>query len=406
MFVCKKFVPLQKRNKIITKVMKFIINGATLSHSLNSIMGLIAKNNTIPIVENFLFELKDNVLSIRATDLETLANINVELQEADAVGKTSVCVPAKEFYNLVNQLTAVPLTIFVNEDYSIDVNTTEGKYSYKGLEPDDYPQMTQIEDANVFTIKSSTLVKAINKTLFATSDDEFRPQMSGVFFEFSQKGLTFVGTDSHKLVRFRNVSFATDEERGFILPKKTLNILQRILASINQDIDVKVENNVSNIAFCFGNYNISCRLIDGKYPQYEQAIPLDNPNKLIINTSALLKSVKRVQIFANPSTNQIRFSLDEKHLTITAEDSNYGTRGREELPCSYEGDAMDVGLNAKYIVEILNNIETEDVCFEMSRPDRPCVITPYETEAKEEESTDESLLMLVMPVILMGDYDQ
>ncbi len=384
--------------------MKFIINGATLAHSLNSIMGLITKNNTIPIVENFLFELKGNNLSITATDLETLANIKIELQQAEEMGKNAVCIPAKDFSNLVSQLTAVPLTIFVNEDYSIDISTNEGKYSFKGIEPEDYPQMAQIDDANVFTIKSSTLVKAIGKTIFATSNDEFRPQMAGVFLEFSNKGLTFVGTDSHKLVRFRNSSFADQEERGFILPKKALNILQRILGSINEDIDVKVENNVSNVAFYFGNYNISCRLIEGKYPQYEQAIPTDNPNKLIINTSALLNAIKRVQIFANPTTNQIRFSISEKQLVITAEDSNFGTKGKEELSCSYEGEAMDIGLNAKYILEILNNIETEDAYFELSRPDRPCVITPY-AEAEETENTDESLLMLVMPVILMGnDY--
>lgn len=382
--------------------MKFIINGATLAHSLNSIMGLIAKNNTIPIVENFLFELKGNNLSITATDLETLANINIELQQAEEMGKNAVCVPAKDFSNLVNQLTAVPLTVFVNEDYSVDISTNEGKYNFKGIEPDDYPQMTQIDDANVFTIKSSTLVKAISKTIFATSNDEFRPQMAGVFLEFSKKGLTFVGTDSHKLVRFRNVSFATDDERGFILPKKTLNIIQRILGSINEDLDVRVENNGSNVAFYFGNYNISCRLIEGKYPQYEQAIPTDNPNKLIINASALLNSIKRVQIFANPATNQIRFSISDKQLIITAEDSNFGTKGKEGINCSFEGDPMDIGLNAKYIIEILNNIETEDVCFELSRPDRPCIITPY-AEAEETENTDESLLMLVMPVILMGN---
>ena len=382
--------------------MKFIINGATLAHSLNSIMGLIAKNNTIPIVENFLFELKGNNLSITATDLETLANINIELQQAEEMGKNAVCVPAKDFSNLVNQLTAVPLTVFVNEDYSVDISTNEGKYNFKGIEPDDYPQMTQIDDANVFTIKSSTLVKAISKTIFATSNDEFRPQMAGVFLEFSKKGLTFVGTDSHKLVRFRNVSFATDDERGFILPKKTLNILQRILGSINEDLDVRVENNGSNVAFYFGNYNISCRLIEGKYPQYEQAIPTDNPNKLIINASALLNSIKRVQIFANPATNQIRFSISDKQLIITAEDSNFGTKGKEGINCSFEGDPMDIGLNAKYIIEILNNIETEDVCFELSRPDRPCIITPY-AEVEGTENTDESLLMLVMPVILMGN---
>ncbi|MBR1770389.1 MAG: DNA polymerase III subunit beta [Bacteroidales bacterium] len=380
--------------------MKFIINGGTLSHSLNSVMGLIAKNNTIPIVENFLFVLKENTLSISATDLETLANINIELQQAEAMGKNAVCVPAKEFSSLVNQLKAIPLTIFVNEDYSIDIVTSEGKYSFKGLEPDDYPQMTQIEDANVFTINSAMLVKAINKTIFATSTDDFRPQMSGVFLEFSQKGLTFVGTDSHKLVRFRNVTYATEDARGFILPKKTLNIIQRILSSVNEDIEVKVENNTSNIAFYFGNYIISCRLIDGKYPRYEEAIPVDNPNKLIVNSSALISTIKRVQIFSNPTTYKIRIAVTDKRLTITAEDSNYGTRGKEELPCSYEGEPMELGLNAKFLLELLNNVETEDVCIETSRPNRPCIVLPYEETEEENSNSDESLLMLIMPVLL------
>jgi DNA polymerase-3 subunit beta len=377
--------------------MKFIIHGGTLSRSLNSIMGLVSTNSTIPIVDNFLFELKDKSLSITSTDLETIANLNIELQDAEDVGVNKVCIPAKMFLEIVSKLNNFPLTILVNEDYSIDISTDAGKYTLIGVNPDDYPVMTEIEEPNSVTVKSSTLVNAISKTIFATSTDEFRPQMAGVLFEFSNKGLTVVGTDSHKLVRFRNVSYASEDERSLILPKKTLSLINRILSSINEDIDVRIESNSSNIAFYFDTYHIVCRLIEGKYPQYESAIPTDNPNKLIIQNSLLLESVKRVAIFANPATNQIRFSLTEKELIIVAEDIDYQNKAKERLACNYTGDGIEIGLNAKYLVEMLSNIETEMVCFELSRPDRPCIIVPY--DEKEEEKED-SLLMLVMPVLL------
>lgn len=377
--------------------MKFIIHGGTLSRSLNSIMGLVSTNSTIPIVDNFLFELKDKSLSITSTDLETIANLNIELQDAEDVGVNKVCIPAKMFLEIVSKLNNFPLTILVNEDYSIDISTDAGKYTLIGVNPDDYPVMTEIEEPNSVTVKSSTLVNAISKTIFATSTDEFRPQMAGVLFEFSNKGLTVVGTDSHKLVRFRNVSYASEDERSLILPKKTLGLINRILSSINEDIDVRIESNSSNIAFYFDTYHIVCRLIEGKYPQYESAIPTDNPNKLIIQNSLLLESVKRVAIFANPATNQIRFSLTEKELIIVAEDIDYQNKAKERLACNYTGDGIEIGLNAKYLVEMLSNIETEMVYFELSRPDRPCIIVPY--DEKEEEKED-SLLMLVMPVLL------
>lgn len=377
--------------------MKFIIHGGTLSRSLNSIVGLISTNNTIPIVENFLFELKDKKLSITASDLETIANINIDLQDAETTGVDKVCVPAKMFVEIVNKLSNSPITIFVNEDLSIDISTDYGKYTLIGVSPEDYPEILQVEDAQKSVIHASTLVNGITKTIFATSTDEFRPQMAGVLCEFSEKGLTFVGTDSHKLVRLRNMEYASEEQRSFILPKKTLNLMNKILLSLNEEEDVKIENNISNISFIFGDYHIVCRLIEGKYPQYESAIPTDNPNKLIIQTAQLLDSVKRVSIFANPTTNQIRFSLTDKELVIIAEDIDYQNKAKEKLACNYQGDSFEIGLNAKYLIEMLNNIETENVCFEMSRPDRPCIIIPYEEEKQDEK---ENLLMLVMPVIL------
>lgn len=381
--------------------MKFIIQGGTLAHSLSSLMGVVGKNNTIPIVENFLFELKDKILSITATDFQTVANVNIELTDAEEIGISRVCIPSKDIFALVSQLSSIPLTIFVNEDYSVDINTDQGgRYNFKGIDPEDYPQMIEIEDKNEFIIKSSVLVNGINKTMFATSQDEFRPAMTGVLCEFSKKGLTFVGTDSHKLVRMRNTEYATDDERSFILPKKTCALMSKILSSINEDMDVRVENNVQNIAFYFDNYHFACRLIEGKYPQYDAAIPQENPNRLIVQKNALLESVKRISIFSNPTTHQMRFEITDKNIDIQAEDIDTMNKAKEHLACSYEGENITIGLNAKYLQEILNNIETENVLFEMSRPDRPCIIKPYDEEKSEDDK--QSLLMLVMPVILMN----
>ena len=253
----------------------------------------------------------------------------------------------------------------------------------------------------VDVIKRQTLVNGINKTLFAIATEDFRPQMTGVLCEFSPKGLTFVGTDSHKLVRLRNTSYATEDEKAFILPKKTLSLMSKILSSINEEFEVKVENNLSNIAFYFQNYHFACRLIEGKYPQYDSAIPNDNPNKLIVAKNSLLESVKRISIFTNPTTNQIRFEVNSKEIVIQAEDIDSQNKAQERIACSYEGEPMTIGLNAKFLTETISNVETENVCFEMSRPDRPCIVTPYDEETKESQK-EETLLMLVMPVILIN----
>ncbi len=382
--------------------MKFIVHGGTLARYLNSIMGIVGKSNTVPIVENVLFELKDKTLSLTATDLETAAEVSIELEDADMSGVTRVCVPGKELYTLVSQLTAFPLSIIVAQDFSIEISTANGgKYKFQGIDSEDFPQMIQIEDKNEFTIKSSTLVNGINKTIFSTSADTYRPQMTGILCEFSPKGLTFVATDAHKLVRFRNTSYATEDEKEFILPKKTCASLSKILQSINEEFEVKVENNSSNIAFYFQNYHFACRLIDGKYPQYDAVIPTDNTNKLILETSVLFESVRRISIFTNPATNQIRLEIAEKEITIRAEDTDAQNIAQEHIVCSYNGEPMTIGLNAKFLTEILNNIETENICIEMSRPDRPCIIIPYETEATDTPKV-ETLLMVIMPVVLVN----
>ena len=378
--------------------MKFIVHGGTLSRSLQSIYSVITTNNAVPILENFLFQLEEKTLSITASDIETTVTVKLELTDADASGLTQIAVPAKILSDIVKTFSNVPLSFIVDEEnYSIEITSGEGKYKLTGLSAEEYPRIATIEDASKITIPSSLLVNAISKTIFATGVEETRPQMTGVFCEQTENHITFVGTDAHKLVRYRRTDFTNDTPTNFILPKKPLNLMKNILVSYKEDADVLMEYNVKNVAFNFENYSIVCRLIEGKYPNYEAAIPKENPNKLIIDRIAFLSSVKRVSLFANQSTQQVRLKLSGSELIISAEDIDFSNAAKEKLSCNYDGEDMEIGFNAKYLLEMLNNVDTENVLIEMSQPNRAGILYPYEEKA---ESTAESILMLVMPVML------
>jgi DNA polymerase-3 subunit beta len=238
-----------------------------------------------------------------------------------------------------------------------------------------------------------TLANAINKTLFATGNDELRLVLSGVFCEFSQEDTTFVATDAHKLVRYKRTDAISKDSANFILPKKPLNLLKNLLGS--QETPVKLEYNKTNAFFSFSNINLICRLIDGKYPNYDAVIPTNNPNKLTIDRISLLTSIRRVSIFANQSTHQIRFKISGKELVLSAEDTDFSNEAKERLTCSYEGDDIEIGFNSKFMVEMLNNIDTDEVMLEMSAPNRAGILLPVNNDNKNED-----ILMLVMPVML------
>lgn len=378
--------------------MKFIVHGGTLSRSLQSIYSVITTNNAVPILENFLFQLEEKTLSITASDIETTVTVKLELTDADASGLNQIAVPAKILSDIVKTFSNVPLSIVVDEEnYSIEITSGEGKYKLTGLSAEEYPRIATIEDASKITIPSSLLVNAISKTIFATGVEETRPQMTGVFCEQTENNITFVGTDAHKLVRYRRTDFTNDTPTNFILPKKPLNLMKNILVSYKEDADVLMEYNVKNVAFNFENYSIVCRLIEGKYPNYEAAIPKENPNKLIIDRVAFLSSVKRVSLFANQSTQQVRLKISGNELIISAEDIDFSNAAKEKLSCNYDGEDMEIGFNAKYLMEMLNNVDTEYVLIEMSQPNRAGIMYPYEEKA---EPSAESILMLVMPVML------
>lgn len=379
--------------------MKFIVHGGTLSRSLQSIYSVVTTTNSaVPILENFLFQLEEKTLSITASDIETTVTVKLELSDAETNGLKQIAIPAKLLSDIVKSFSNVPLTFIIDEKtLAIELTSGEGKYKLTGLSAEEYPRVSTIDDASQITVPSSLLVNAISKTIFAAGLEETRPQMTGIFCEQTENDITFVATDAHKLVRYRRSDFTNDIPTNFILPRKPLNLIKNILVSYKEDADILVEYNINNVAFKFENYSVVCRLIEGKYPNYDAAIPKENPNKLIIDRAEFLNSVKRVSLFANQSTMQVRLSLGGNEVTISAEDIDFSNAAKERLACNYTGDDLEIGFNAKYLMEMLNNIETENILFEMSQPNRAGILYPYE---ETEEETTESILMLVMPVML------
>lgn len=380
--------------------MKFIINSQLFSKTLQALSGVITNNNTVAILNCFHFQLKDNELTIRTTDLETTLVSRIQLETAKEEGVNEVAVPAKILLDILKSFSDVPLNFSVNPDnYMIDIVVGDGKYRLAGQNPETYPVLRQAENTTKITLPASVLVNAISKTSFATSNDEMRQQMSGIYCEMNSESLTFVGTDAHKLVRYRRFDVSSEENSSFILPKKPIGMLKNIILLNKEDVDVVVEYNSTNVFFSFDNYFVACRLVDGKYPNYEAAIPKDNPNKLVMNRTEFLTSLRRVSIFANQSTLQVRLLCTEKELIISAEDIENSNDAKEKIPCEYEGERMEIGFNAKFLTEMVSNIDTENVMMELAHPSRAGILFPV----NEDEETKENILMLVMPVMLSAN---
>jgi DNA polymerase-3 subunit beta len=372
--------------------MKFIISSSLLLKNLQAAIGVINSNNTLPILDDFLFELKDDLLTITTSDLETTMTVTVKPDKSEASG--SVAIPAKILVDTLKTLPDVPVVFAIDPaTLLIELSAGEGKYKLSGHRSDEFPKTPPIEAPTAITIASGVLAKAISKTIFATGNDELRLVLSGIYCQLSPEDMIFVATDAHKLVRYTRTDSGATSTAAFILPKKPLNLLKNIL--LTQDSQVTLEYNRTNAFFSFSNVNLICRLIDGKYPNYDAVIPKDNPNHMMIDRLSLLNSIKRVSIFANQSTHQVRFKITGKELMLTAEDVDFANEGKERLTCSYDGEDMEIGFNSKFLLEMLGNIDTEEVRFEMSGPNRAGIILPVSSDAGPED-----LLMLVMPVML------
>ncbi|MGV6844851.1 MAG: DNA polymerase III subunit beta [Lutibacter sp.] len=369
--------------------MKFIVSSNQLLKQLQVLGGVINSSNTLPILDNFLFELNENELKISASDLETTMTTVIDV-ESDSTG--SVAIAARLLLDTLKTFPNQPLT-FKMEEGKVEISSSQGKYDMAYFDGNEFPKNISIESPKTTVIPGEILATAISKTIFAAGNDDLRPVMSGVFFQFNSESLTFVATDAHKLVKYSRTDISSADAAEFIMPKKPLNLLKSIL--VGSDADVTIEYNESNAKFTFDNVELICRLIDGKYPNYEAVIPKENPNKLTVDRSSFLNSVKRVSIFSNKTTHQIRLKMAGTELNISAEDKDYANKAEERLACEYIGDDMQIGFNSRFLNEMLTNLSATDVVLEMSLPNRAGILTPVDGV-----EDGELITMLVMPVML------
>ena len=370
--------------------MKFIVSSSQLLKQLQVLGGVINSNNTLPILDNFLFEVSENQLKISASDLETTMSAVVTI-ESDTSG--SIAISARLLLDTLKTFPDQPLTFKTEGDSIIEISSDQGKYDMAYFGGDEFPKSVSLPSPSKTIIPSNILATAISKTIFAAGNDDLRPVMSGVFFQFSSQNLTFVATDAHKLVKYTRTDVTADKTAEFIMPKKPLNLLKGILGAV--DNDVTIEYNDSNAKFTFDNVILVCRLIDGKYPNYDAVIPKENPNKLTVDRGTFLNSVKRVSIFSSKTTHQIRLKMAGTELNISAEDIDYSNKAEERLVCDYQGDDMQIGFNSRFLTEMLSNLNSNEVLIEMSLPNRAGILTPI--DGIEE---GEFITMLVMPVML------
>lgn len=370
--------------------MKFIASSSQLLKQLQVLGGVINSNNTLPILDNFLFELDNNELKITASDLESTMSSIIEVESES---KGAIAISSRLLLDTLKTFPDQPLTFKTEDNSTIEISSSHGKYDMAYFNGDEFPKAVAIESPSKTVINGGILAAAISKTIFAAGNDDLRPVMSGVFFQFSPESLTFVATDAHKLVKYTRTDVVAEEVAEFIMPKKPLNILKGILG--NNETDVTIEYNNSNAKFVFDNVVLECRLIDGKYPNYEAVIPKENPNRLTVDRKAFLNSTRRVSIFSSKTTHQIRLKMAGTELNISAEDIDYSNKADERLNCDYQGDDMQIGFNSRFLTEMLSNLESDDILIEMSLPNRAGILTPVDGTDEGEEIT-----MLVMPVML------
>jgi len=370
--------------------MKFIVSSTYLLKQLQVLGGVINSSNTLPILDNFLFEINGNALTVSASDLETTMSAQLDIESDD---NGSVAIPARLLLDTLKTFPEQPLTFVIEDNNTVEISSNHGKYALAYADGNEFPKSVTLEDPSATKMTGHILATAINKTIFAAGNDDLRPVMSGVFFQFSTEGLTFVATDAHKLVKYSREDVKASQTAEFIMPKKPLNLLKGILAASEEE--VTIEYNDSNAKFTFENTVLICRLIDGKYPNYEAVIPKENPNKLSIQRTQFLSSVRRVSIFSNKTTHQIRLKIAGAELNISAEDVDYSNKAEERLTCDYQGDDMQIGFNSRFLTEMLNNLTSDDVQLEMSMPNRAGILTPVDGLDEGEHVT-----MLVMPVML------
>lgn len=370
--------------------MKFIVSTNSLLKHLQSVQGVINSSSVLPILDNFLFEIEDKNLTICTTDLNTTMKTSLPIE---GKGKAKIAVPSKILLETLKSLPDQPITFsFDDNTFAIEINTDKGKYKLSGENGEDFPAIPEVSRTSSFSMPASALLSAVTNTLFAVGTDELRQAMTGVKFELDTNSINFVATDAHKLVLHTIKKIAIEETGGFIVPRKALNLLKSALPG--DDTLVTVDHNSTNVFFSFKEIHLVCRLIDQKYPDYTAVIPKDNTNILTINRAEFLNTLRRISIYSNKTTYQVRLKIKGSELQVSAEDLDFSNQADETLACEYSGNDMEIGFNARFLIEMLNTLGGATVRFEMSLPSRPGVMLPTDQEPNEKT------LMLIMPVML------
>ncbi|TAE17868.1 MAG: DNA polymerase III subunit beta [Bacteroidetes bacterium] len=375
--------------------MKFIVSSGVLHKQLSSISGVIVNNPIVPILENFLFVVKNSVLTASASDLQIsmTTSVDVECQE-----DMSIAIPAKKLMDTLKGLPDQPITMNINpDDFSIEITSYKGRYKLAGEDANDFPKIAQPDGKTKVTLSSELLGAAIGRTLFATGTDELRPAMTGILMKLEKNQVTFVSTDGNRLIRYTRKDVEADVEQSVIIPKKAFALLRSALPSSN--VDVVASFSGSNAFFAFEETSMVCRLIDERYPDYELVIPANNDKKLEVKRMELISSLKRLDVYANQSTHQVRLKVGGPTLQMFAEDLDFSNEATESILAEFEGEEeLEIGFNVRFMNEMLNNVTTDTVIFTFSMPSRASVILP---ETQEE---GEDMLMLLMPMLLNNNY--
>jgi DNA polymerase-3 subunit beta len=370
--------------------MKFVVYSATLLRTLNALKSVIPSNPLLNIAENFLFEINNGILTVTATDMQVvmISDLQVEANE-----NAAIAIPAKILLETVKNLPEQPITFSIDvANNTIEIQSSNGRYKISGEVAEDFPTIETIKSDLTVRFETGTIASALAYTLFAVSTDELRPQMNGVYFDFKPDYLNVVATDGHRLVRYQRTDIRAEQERGFLIPTKALEILKAALPSENMMLEVQF--NSRNAFFTFGSTRMICRLLDERFPDYENVLPLNNDKNLIVERAATLSSLKRLLIYANKVTNQVRLSLRPDTLIITSEDPDFSNEASETHTCDYSNEDFDIGFNAKWLSEMFANLASSKVRFQFSYPGKAALLRP------EESMPNEDILMLLMPIML------
>ncbi|MDK2837619.1 MAG: polymerase subunit beta [Bacteroidota bacterium] len=372
--------------------MKFVVSSSNLLNHSQAISRVINSKKTLSILDCFLLELKGNALSLTAADNESRLQTTIDVSNEGSDG--SVAINAKNLLDPLRELPDQPLTFEINDD-TLEVNIFyhNGKYNFIGLKSEEYPEPKQLSDnVMTFRINAQDLFNGINRTIFATADDELRPVMNGIFFDLTPEGLTFVGSDGHKLVRFINKAVKSESRSSFILSKKPANLLRALLPRETGEIEIRFDEDQAYVVM--QDYTMLCRFTEGRYPNYNSVIPKNNPNSVTIDRLSLLNALKRVAVFTNPAIGLIKMQFSEDSIVVSAQDIDFLTSAEETIPCTYHGNVLNIGFKALFLIDILNNIPSADVRIELSDPSRAGVVFPAENEENED------MLALLMPMML------